>query len=122
MAEGASADDATKTETRGAAASGADDDEDDIFLTAGVDVESREKELAEVLQQAHRATSGALTIDLSVLDAAPPPPTTTASTQRALARGAAALRSAYDAHRAEAARAKPPGRAFTVGEYLAEFT
>lgn len=124
-ADGASTDDATKTATRDAAASAAadDDDEDDIFLTAGVDVESREKELAEVLRQAHRATSGALTIDLSVLDGAPPPPpTTTASTQRALARGAAALRSAYDAHRAEAARSKPPGRAFTVGEYLAEFT
>ena len=97
------------------------DEEDDIFLTAGVDVESREKELAEVLQQAHRASLGSLSIDLSVLDGAPPAPKSV-STQSALCRGAAALRSAYDAHRAEAAREKPPGRAFTVTEYLSEFT
>ena len=57
----------------------------------------------------------------ATLDGAPPAPKSV-STQSALRRGAAALRSAYDAHRAEAAREKPPGRAFTVTEYLSEFT
>ena len=118
----ASAEGAKETKSEAEKNASADaDEEDDIFLTAGVDVESREKELAEVLQQAHRASLGSLSIDLSVLDGAPPAPKSV-STQSALCRGAAALRSAYDAHRAEAAREKPPGRAFTVTEYLSEFT
>ena len=43
------------------------------------------------------------------------------TTKSVLDRGAVLLKSAYDAQRAEQLATQPPGKAFTVAEYLAEF-
>ena len=45
----------------------------------------------------------------------------TKTTKSVLDRGAVLLKSAYDAQRAEQLATQPPGKAFTVAEYLAEF-
>ena len=97
-----------------------DEDHDDIFLTAGQSAGAAEKELRDVLQQAHRETS--LAIDLRRLDAPSEADTfREKSTRGILRRGAALLKSSYDAARAAKLAATPTSRAFTVQEYLAEF-
>jgi RNA polymerase-associated protein RTF1 len=108
--------------TAAAPATDGGDEEDDIFLTAGVDAQQSEKELVDVLQQAHRETVGSLNIDLSRLDApADADALRLKTTKSVLDRGAVLLKSAYDAQRAEQLATQPPGKAFTVAEYLAEF-
>ena len=99
----------------------ADEDEhDDLFITAGNSTAQSEKELLDVLQQAHRDTT--ITIDLSRLDAPAQADALRLKTTRSvLERGAALLRSSYDAIRAEHLATAPRGRAFSVQEYLAEF-
>jgi RNA polymerase-associated protein RTF1 len=101
-----------------APAANAADEEDDIFLTAGVDAQQSEKELADVLQQAHRET--AFAVDLGRLDASAEA-LGRETTKRVLDRGATLLKSAYDAQRVEKLATRPPGKAFTVAEYLSEF-
>ena len=118
----AAAEEAAAAPTAAAPATDGGDEEDDIFLTAGVNAQQSEKELADVLQQAHRETVGSLNIDLSRLDApADADALRLKTTKSVLDRGAVLLKSAYDAQRAEQLATQPPGKAFTVAEYLAEF-
>ena len=123
-AAAAAKDDAAKDDT---AEKGADeDDEDDVFLTAGMNAQQSEKELVGVLRQAHKDNAGAIKLDLNALTNAAVPADAiiraAKTTQSFLQRGAASLRSAYDARRAEERLdERPPGKTFSVDEYLRAF-
>jgi hypothetical protein len=78
------------------------------------------------LRQAHKDNAGAIKLDLNALTNAAVPADAiiraAKTTQSFLQRGAASLRSAYDARRAEERLdERPPGKTFSVDEYLRAF-
>lgn len=96
------------------------DEDDNIFLTAGVDAQQSEKELADVLQQRHKESASSLFLDLSRVTAPSPAlALKQKSTESFLNRGAALLKSSYDAQRAENLGTRPQGKVFSLAEYLA---
>lgn len=114
------------TEKGAVAGEGDEDDEDDVFLTAGMNAQQSEKELVGVLRQAHKDNAGAIKLDLNALTNAAVPADAiiraAKTTQSFLQRGATSLRSAYDARRAEERLdERPQGKTFSVDEYLRAF-